>query len=91
MTMEYPEMTPAKDASRPSCLAMNPDNVAASARRRSRLLAAFETLPAPVRADLLEAVETMAFTGTAGADFRDARDIIRQAYEIAGWTQEYAG
>jgi hypothetical protein len=87
MTMEYPDMTPAKGAGRPSCLAMNPDNLAATARRRSQLLAAFETLPAPVRADLLEAVETIVFRANPGVDFErdDAREIIRRVYEIAGW------
>jgi hypothetical protein len=87
MTMMYPDMPPAKDAGRLSCLVMNPDNLGASARRRSRMLAAFETLPPGDRADLLEAVEDWVFSATSGVDFeRDgAREIMQRIYAAAGW------
>lgn len=80
-------MRPAKDAGRPSCLAINPKNREASAARRTRLLAAFDSLDEDTRADLLEAAETIAFRQSGGVDFErdDVRDIIRQAYEAAGW------
>lgn len=74
-------------SARPSVLAMNPNNVAASAARRERLLAAFLTLDEDTQADLLEAVETMAHRFSGGVDFeRDrAREIVSQVYAAAGW------
>lgn len=82
--MKYPDIGPAAGASRLSALAINPGNEQASAERRSRLLEAFDTLPPSVRADLLEAAETAAFTGTDPAD-RTARAIFRALYQAAGW------
>jgi hypothetical protein len=59
-------MRPSKGAGRPSLLAMNPRNREASAARRTKLLAAFDALDEDTRADLLEAVETMASRLTSG-------------------------
>jgi hypothetical protein len=79
-------MKPSAGASRPSCLAMNPRNREASAARRTRLLAAFSALDEDTRADLLEAVETIAFrAGGTDLERDDARDIMRQMYAAAGW------
>ena len=73
----------ARDAGRPSLLAMNPLNREASADRRITLLKAFRTLDDTTQADLLEAVESLA----AGRDGRrnEARTIIDQVYAAAGW------
>jgi hypothetical protein len=80
-------MRAAKNASRPSCLVINPNNREASIARRIKLLAAFNSLDEDTRADLLEAVETVAFRASTDVDFvrDDVRDIIRQAYTAAGW------
>lgn len=82
-------MRPSKGAGRPSLLALNPHNLEASTARRTRLLAAFDSLDEDTRADLLEAVETMVHRASGGVDSeRDAaRDVIRQAYAVAGWAQ----
>jgi len=82
-------MKPSKSANRLSALAINPRNREASATRRAKLLTAFESLDEDTRADLLEAVETMASRLTPGlgldSERDDARRIIKQVYEIAGW------
>lgn len=80
-------MRAARGASRPSCLTMNPDNLAASAFRRVKLLVAFNSLDEDTQADLLEAVETIAFRRSASVDFErdEAREIIQRMYAIAGW------
>jgi hypothetical protein len=80
-------MRAGKGASRPSCLVMNPNNLEASAARRTRLLAAFDSLPEDIRANLLEAAETIAFRHSGGVDFErdEVREIIAQTYEAAGW------
>ena len=74
-------------SARPSVLAMNPDNVAASAARRVQLLAAFSSLDEDTQADLLEAVETLSFSHSGGYDpvRATAREIIRKVYVAAGW------
>jgi hypothetical protein len=86
-------MKPSAGAGRPSLLALNPRNREASAARREKLLAAFVSLPEDTQADLLEAVETIAFRAQDGVDFErdNARDIMRQVYQVAGWTEEYRG
>jgi hypothetical protein len=68
-------------------LAINPRNREASAARRVKLLATFDSLDENTRADLLEAVETMAFRGTSGADAEstEARGILRRVYTAAGF------
>ncbi len=79
-------MKPSKDAARASCLAINPDNLKASAARRTKLLAAFLALDENTQADLLEAVETMAHRASGVDPERDeALRIIRQMYVAAGW------
>jgi hypothetical protein len=78
-------MKPSKNASRASCLVMNPRNREASAARREKLLAAFESLPEDTRADLLELVETWVSTGSSDPEKIQPRAIIRQMYAIAGW------
>jgi hypothetical protein len=80
-------MRASKGAGRPSLLALNPNNLEASAARRERLLAAFDSLDPDTRADLLEAVETIAFRARGGVDFEssDARGILRQAWAAAGF------
>lgn len=79
-------MKPSRDADRPSCLAMNPNNRAATAVRRTKLLEVFLALDEDTQADLLEAVETMAHRASGVDPERDeARRIIRQMYEAAGW------
>jgi hypothetical protein len=85
-------MRPAADAGRPSCLAANPRNREASAARRERLLAAFDSLDVNTRADLLEAVESLAGAAGSGVNpIRDeARRIIAQVYVAAGWREDPA-
>lgn len=79
-------MGPGRGAGRASCLALNPDNLAASARRRTRLLAAFDGQDVNTRADLLELAETIAFAaGDARMERDDLRDLVRQVYQAAGW------
>lgn len=75
-------MHASRDASRLSSVIMNPDNEAASARRREKLLAAFSSLDEDTRADLLELAETWAFRATSGAnrESREARDLFRRMY-----------
>jgi hypothetical protein len=81
------DLRPGAGAGRPSCLAVNPGNLEASAARRARLLAAFDSLDVNDRADLLEAVEAIVGRAAGGVDAeRDrARGIIREAYAAAGW------
>lgn len=75
----------ARDAGRPSSLAMNPRNRESSADRRALLLAAFRKLDDTTQADLLEAVESLA-AGARPDDARDeARTVIHQVYALAGW------
>ena len=83
-------MKPSKGADRPSLLALNPRNREASAERRVRLLAAFDSLDEDARADLLEAAETIAFRAENGADAqsRGVRDILRRMYAAAGWAED---
>jgi hypothetical protein len=82
-------MKPSEDAGHPSCLAMNPRNLEASAARRAKLLAAFLGLDENTQADLLEAAETMAHRASGVDPERDeALRIIRQMYEAAGWGGE---
>jgi hypothetical protein len=83
----YEGMGPSKGASRPSSLAVNPNNEADSAARRARLLEAFDSLSPDQRADLLELAETWAFRATraANTESRDARDLFREMYAAAGW------
>jgi hypothetical protein len=80
-------MEPSKGADRPSLLALNPRNREASAGRRARLLAAFDSLDEDARADLLEAAETIALRAENGADAqsRGVRDILCRTYTVAGW------
>lgn len=80
-------MKPSKDAARPSALAINPHNREASARRRVKLLAAFDSLPEDTRADLLEAVESLVGTAQTGVNLYrdDALEVIQQVYAAAGW------
>ena len=79
-------MKPSRDAGRPSCLAMNPNNLQASAARRTKLLAVFLGLDEDTQADLLEAVETMAFRASGVDPERDeALRIVRQMHAAAGW------
>jgi hypothetical protein len=82
-------MKPSKGADRPSLLALNPRNREASAGRRAKLLAAFDSLDEDTRADLLETAETIAFRAENGADAesRDVRDILRRMYAAAGWDE----
>lgn len=79
-------MGPSKDAGRPSALAMNPRNREASAARRAKLLAAFNSLDEDTRADLLEAIETIAFRATSPTNTESykARGIFRRMYDAAG-------
>lgn len=81
-------MKPSRDAGRLSYLAMNPKNREASAARREKLLAAFLGLDEDTQADLLEAVETMAFRLTSGlgldSERTEALRIVRQMHEAAG-------
>lgn len=81
----YPAMGPSKDAGRPSALAMNPRNREASAARRAKLLAAFDSLDENTRADLLETVETLVSTCRMTTYLSDAQAVIRQIYAAAGW------
>jgi hypothetical protein len=80
-------MRASKGAGRPSLLALNPRNREASAARRARLLAAFDSLDEDTRADLLEAVETISFRAENGADAEsaEARGVMRQVYAAAGF------
>jgi len=79
-------MKPSADAGRPSCLAMNPNNLRASAARREKLLAAFLGLDEDTQADLLEATETMVFrAGGVDSERDEARRIVRQMHAAAGW------
>lgn len=82
----YPAMRHSKGADRPSCLVMNPRNREASAARRVKLLAAFDSLDCNVRADLLELIEQISQNaGERLEERREARGIIKRIYEIAGW------
>jgi hypothetical protein len=83
-------MRPSEGADRPSLLALNPNNREASAARRVKLLAAFNSLDEDARADLLEAIETIAFRATSPANIesREARAIMRQMYALAGFEPE---
>jgi hypothetical protein len=64
---------------------MNPSNREASADRRALLLAAFDVLPEDDRADLLEAVETLAATAKGVDAARDeARAVLARMYTLAG-------
>lgn len=82
----YPGMGPAAGGGNASCLVMNPRNREASAARRARLLAGFDSLPPDTRADLLEAAETMAHrAGGVDAERDEARRIITLMYVTAGW------
>ena len=83
----YPGMGPSKGASQPAVLALNPHNREASAARRAKLLAAFDSLDVNARADLLETAEHWATTGFADPDKTEARGIFRQMYAAAGWEQ----
>lgn len=78
-------MKPSADAGRLSSLAVNPRNREASAARRTRLLAAFESLDEDTRADLLEAVESMASRPNGGIPGHEARRILSLMYAAAGW------
>jgi hypothetical protein len=80
-------MRPSKGADRPSVLAVNPNNREASAARRARLIAAFDSLDEDTRADLLEAIETIAFRATSAVDAEstEARGILRRIYAAAGF------
>jgi hypothetical protein len=79
-------MKPSADAGRPSLLAINPRNREASATRRVKLLAAFGSLDEDTRADLLEAIETIAGRAGGADSVRDqARRILVQVYTAAGW------
>jgi hypothetical protein len=79
-------MKPSRDAGRPSCLAMNPNNREASAARRVKLLKAFDSLDENIRADLLEDIESLVFKAgiSISVERDDARDIIEQVYKAAG-------
>jgi len=73
--------------SRPSELAMNPDNDRARAERRAHLLNAFLRLDPVIQADALELVERTAnchgdMSQTYRWDFRKVRDAL---YGEAGW------
>lgn len=74
--------------SRASELVMNPHNDQAATRRRAKLLAAFDSLAPDQRADLLELVEAMAFSGTWESWKQGGRDLMRQLYAIAGLENE---
>lgn len=79
------QMHHGKGADQPSVLALNPHNREASAARREKLLAAFDGLDVNTRADLLELVEAWVTAQPIDQAKRDARAIIRQVYEAAGW------
>lgn len=84
----YPEMGPSRGADRPSLLAINPGNEQASAKRRAKLLAAFDQLTIDQRADLLELAETVSHAaGDARLERNDLRDLVRGIYTIAGWEE----
>lgn len=79
-------MRPGRGAGSPSCLALNPRNREASAGRRVKLLAAFDSLPEDDRADLLELVESMVGRGAGDAGVMlEARRLVHQVYTAAGW------
>jgi hypothetical protein len=80
-------MKPSRGSDRPSLLALNPRNREASAARRVKLLAAFNSMDEDTMADLLEAAETIVFRAENGADAesREARGILRQIYTAAGF------
>lgn len=87
MTATADQVGPSPGADRPSLLAMNPDNPAATARRRAALLNAFDALPANVRADLLELIESAAYSQSTTVDrlaVRDMRLIVDEIYRLGG-------
>jgi len=72
-------------AGRPSLLAVNPGNPAASAARRARLLGGFDKLDAPSRATFLELCETIAHAGgEARAERDELRGLVERVYSAAG-------
>lgn len=81
-------MKPSAGASRPSLLAINPHNREASAARRTKLLAAFDSLDEDTRADLLEATESMAGRPMGGIPGHEARRILSLMYAAAGWEEQ---
>lgn len=84
-------MRPSRGAYNPSALALNPTNLADSAARRERLLAAFDSLDVNDRADLLEAVETIVHSARAASspteELRVGRQVMRRVYAEAGWDE----
>lgn len=80
----YPAMRPSKNAGRPSCLVMNPQNARASETRRARLLAAFDALDCNERADLLEMLETLSHAGFTEPWKQDVRGLFAKIYKLAG-------
>jgi hypothetical protein len=64
---------------------MNPRNVEASAARRVKLLAAFDSLPEDDRADLLELAEDIDMAGMDTARRLGLREAIAALYAAAGW------
>jgi len=80
-------MQAGQNATRPSALAVNPDNERASIARRIRLLRAFRSLPEDAQADLIECAETVAFAAgrVDHGQRRPLRDLLTEVYVAAGW------
>jgi hypothetical protein len=83
-------MRAARNASRASALAMNPNNVNDSVARRIRLLDAFRQLDEDDQADLLEAAEAAYWDVSSTRAKRhttyiDINRVMTMVYVIAGW------
>jgi hypothetical protein len=80
-------MEPSKDAGRPSCLVVQPDNLALSVQHRIALVASFDALPEDAKADLLEFIESWVHRQSAemDTDRRDTSLIVHQMYANARW------